>query len=114
MTTKINVSYNYGGQSLKFSKIFFLSFTPFYNLIIDDSFSDYENIIELRTTPYQTTNIYYVTKDNMFEVEVRKIWKMPIRADVVDEILFRYDKTNWTRIDNTDIDSLKELMNRNE
>jgi len=112
MKTEINVSFNYGGWSLDFRKKIELSFTPFYGLIINDE-NNYENHIRLDNNEHCTTQIYYDLNKKLFYVDVRNRWKFPIRDEVVDETLEIFAKTNWERVDNTNIDDLKELMNRN-
>jgi len=115
MKTKINVSYNYGGWNISFSKSFNFPFTPFAGMcIIDDENKDVENYIELRETDYRSIDMSYSTKDEQFYIDVRNLWNRPVRPDVIDETIDMFEKTNWERQDNTDIDKLKELMDRNK
>lgn len=109
--TKIYVTFNYGGWSLRFSKEFNLPFTPFYNMVLYDEFDGYENKIELVTNDYCCTTIGYNTDEYRFIIDVRNVWKFPVSDETIDDILMIFQNTGWHRIDDTNIDDLKKLMN---
>ncbi len=110
METLIHVSFNYGGWSISFKKNFNLPFAPFYGLRLLFNENE-ERVLVFDNNDYCTTLIDYNTISERFEVDVRNVWKQPVRDDVVDDILKEY--AFWTRTDITNIDDLKELMNRN-
>lgn len=108
------MSFNYGAWHLSFKKIFDLEFAPFYNLDLMDLNDDYENIIHIKNNDYYRSIIYYDVNKKEFEVDVTELWKRPVRDDVIDDIIEKFKKSEWERTDNTNIDQLKELMNREE
>ena len=113
MKTEIWISFNYGAWSLIFSKNFELPFTPFYGLYLLDTVDDNENEIHFDKNDYCDTSIEFDVLENSFLVNIRNVWKHPVRDDVVDDIISLFSNTKWKREDRTDIKELKELMNRN-
>jgi hypothetical protein len=110
-STKVNVSFNYGGLSLSFSKVFYLGFAPFYNMVLADDNDVHENNIEFKTNEYCKTMIIYEARLDSFLVDVRNIWKIPVTDETVDSTIKTFLDTGWAREDNTDITKLKDLMN---
>ena len=108
----INVSYIYGAKKLSFIKMYQLNFVPFYNLEILDSFDDgfEENVVALVNTDSCITRILYNYSSNEFEIYINNIWRHQISDDTIDDIIFKFEKIDWKRTDNTNIETLKELM----
>ena len=104
-------NYHFGGWTLSFMKEIELPFVPFYGLVINDHTDDHEHDIELVTHDYCRTRIDWSLQKQKFSVDVRHVWKHPVRDDVVDEVLEIHKE--WTRNDRTNVDDLKSLMNRN-
>ena len=105
-------TFNYGGWSLQFKKVFELPCAPYYGLGIFDEKDNQEQLIELNTHEYQKTRIQFHLVENQFVIEVRDLWKFPVRDDVVDEVISEHKLFGWERTDTTNVDELKELMNR--
>ena len=111
MKTKVYVSFNYGGWHLSFKKDFDLEFTPFYDLSLMDLNDEYENIVEFKNNDYCQTIIFYDVNKKEFEVDVRWLWKEPVRDDTIDDTIERFFKSGWERTDRENIDNFKKLMN---
>lgn len=107
--TEIWISYNYGGWSLIYSKVFDLPFVPFIGLGI--IFDDKEYEITLENNDYCTTEISYNLEKKQFEVNVRHTWKHLVREETIDSIIKKY--SNWENQHN-DIDKLKELIRQSQ
>ena len=112
MKTKICVRFCYGAYEICFKKDFDFPFTPFYGLHVIEEDESIENVIELITHNYQTTTIYYYPNVNKLYVEIRHVWKDPVRDDVIDDIIKTFLWFHWVRTDTTDLSGLKELMNQ--
>ena len=112
MKTEIWVSFNYGGWSLIFKKLFDLPFIPFFGMSIFDQVGDYENQIDCITNDYCETTIQYLSKEKSFVVYIRNVWKSPVRDDVVDDEIKTFANTKWKRMDTINVNDLKELMNK--
>lgn len=110
--TDIWVSFNYGAYSLRFRKIFELSFVPFFGMWFADDNENYENVIEFNNNEYCTTIIMYNAKDSSFEVNVRNLWKRGASDEAIDYAIEKFTATGWERRDTTNIPELKELMKR--
>ena len=108
MKTLIYVAYNYGGWSLCFKKDVELPFTPFYDMRLC---FDGETSFPITNNKYTTSIINYDVVKNEFLIEIRNNWLDGVRGDVVDNVFDIH--SNWERVDTTDVDKLKELMNRN-
>lgn len=111
MTTTIHISYNYGAQTLSFEKKFFLSFTPFPGLTIEDNWK-VDQEIYLGNTEYRTTFFNYRTKEGDMQVYVRENWRHGVSEKVIDEILSTMSDNGWVRTDSTDVNVLKELLRK--
>ena len=111
---EIWVNYHYGGCHLSFSKSFDLPFVPFVGLVLVDKYKDQENEIRLENHSYCTTTIIYDIREDSFLVDVQNLWKRPVMDEVIDETLEIFKNTGWIRRDKTNIDDLKELMNRDD
>ena len=112
--TNINISYNYGGCVLNFEKEFNLPFIPFYGLQLTDTFKNYENIIKLDNNEYIITNINYNIEDDIFNIYIRHKWNFPVSDETIYNIINIFEKTNWNRNDNTNIEELVKIMIRNK
>jgi len=112
MKTEIWVSFNYYSYNLIFLKEFEFPFTPFLGLTILDTKDDFENNIQLNNTNYCHTNITYNVKKNCFVIDVINLWQYPISKETIDDTIRCFINTGWVRKDKTDIDSLKDLMNK--
>ena len=111
-TTKVYMNFNYGAWGLSFEKTFELPCAPFYDLILFEDDTN-ENTIEFSNNDYgHSTRIYFNVKEDIFFVDVREYWKHPVRDDVVDDMLEKFTSSGWKRTDTTDVNQLKELMNR--
>jgi hypothetical protein len=111
--TDIWMRFVYGGWSIIFKKEFILPFAPFYGLSLNDGLNDIENRIELSNTDYRTIMIDYNINEYRFDIDVINSWRGGVRDDVVDDTIDTFTKTGWTRMDNKNTESLKELMNKN-
>lgn len=112
--TEIWISYNYGGWSLIYSKVFDLPFVPFFGLgLIFDDANEYEIKLENSDSFFSLsiTNISYNIEKEQFEVDIRNVWKKTVSDDTIDSVIKKF--SNWEKRHNTDIDSLKNLMKRN-
>lgn len=113
MKTEIEVSFNYGGWGVSFSKTFDLPFAPFYGLWLYDGDKDLEHHVRLDNNDYCSTIISYDTTESTFYVNIRNVWRKAVSDDVIDHTVFTFKKAGWKREDSTNIKELKELMNRN-
>lgn len=111
---KINVTFNYGGWQLWFTKVFNFDFVPFYGLQLLDITDEHENIIRLENTDYCDTEIYYDIRRKEFGVDVRNKWKQPVADETIDSVIEMFQAHEWDRLDTTNIEDLKELMHRNQ
>lgn len=113
MKTEIWVTFNYGAWVISFKKRFDLPFTPVLGIQIYDEVGEYENTISLENVDgFCSTTIQYLTKEKSFLVDVRNFWKHPVTANVIDTEIEIFTNTGWERVDDTNIDDLKNLMKR--
>jgi hypothetical protein len=108
--TEIWVSYNYGGWSIVYSKVFDLPFVPFYGVgIIFDDKKEYKIILE--NNDFCTTIISYNIEKNQFDVNIRYDWKYPTSNETIDFLTFKFSE--WKKqYNSTDIDELKKIMKK--
>jgi len=107
MKTEIQVSYNYKGKSLAYSKVIELPFAPFFGLgiIIND---ENETKINLENNGYCRTIIDFNLEKQQFEINVRHFWSHPVSDNAIDCVF--EDFADWDKKHDINIDSLKELM----
>ena len=111
--TKVYLAFNYGAWGLGFEKIFELPCAPFYDMILFEDENENENSIRFSNDDCgHSAEIYFNVKEDNFFVDVREHWKYPVRDDVVDDMLEKFTSSGWKRTDTTDVNQLKELMNR--
>lgn len=110
MEVKVNVTFNYGGWTLWFSKVIDFSVTPFIGMWIDDSNEEVENYFELANNNYCTTMISYKTDINSLSIDVRNSWGKGTSIENVDETIERFIQTGWEREDSTNEKSMKDVM----
>lgn len=105
------VSFNYGSHSLVYSKYITLPFVPFlgFSIIVNDE-KEYE--IELVNNEYCHTTIKWNIEKEQFEINIRNVWKFPVSDETIDYILEEF--SDWERHDQTDIESLKNLMKKRQ
>ena len=113
---EIEVSFNYGGYTICFSKCIELSFVPFFGLELSEKINDEEeNSVKLVNNDNCVTIIDYNITEDKFYIYVRNNWtRFGVSDEYLDEIIDNFLKSNWIREDNTNISDLKELMLKNK
>lgn len=109
---EIWISFNYGAQSLVFSKTMILPFIPFFGLWITEKQNGVENVIKLENDDYTTSIIDYNVNEDLVYINCRNFWKYQVSDETIDNTLEAYLKTDWERNDSTDINVLKSLMKK--
>lgn len=114
MKIYLKVKYSYHSYYISFIKMIELDFAPYYDLILFEEFdSESQNIIKLTNNEYQKCNIYYNIQHKYFDIYVENYWKQPVTNETIDDIIQNFNKGDWQRTDNINIEQLKELMYKN-
>lgn len=106
------VSYYYGAYTLRFRKEIEMPCAPFFGMWIIEEDEDTDTHYELVNNDYTQTLICYNLKSGQFEINVRNSWTRGVDSDYLDSTIETHDRFRWEREDSTNIEELKNLMDR--